>query len=711
MIRGIFLLLLASVDLMFGGIQNLPALPNNAGVALSIQVDVSGNIYAIGTTLGTPTSNNGDAYVAKVSPDGKQLFWLTTLGGSSLDNGTALAVGADGSVYLTGTTQSLDFPTTPGAMQPAFGTSQGQQAFAAKLDTKGAVVYSTYIGGSAMARGQEIAVDNAGHAFATGFTDGAGFPTTAGAVGGDTASTTGFIVELDPAGSRAMVAIRGFGGNRIALDNAGNIYAVGAITSTSAPTTPGAFQSKTAGLTCQSSLFGGSSPCAYQYISKIDPTGTQVIFATYVAGQWGAVPRGLAVDADGNVIVAGLTYGADFPVTPGAYQPEYLPDPLPPILGPFTHTPPAQAGYVMKLNSSGTGLLWSSYFSGTSAVTIAAMSVDAAGNIVVGGYSSSSDLPGLWSTPVASRPPKGGQGFVARFSADGQRLSTTQVIPDIVFAVAAKSDGTTVIYDGNLAIVSFPPDGRVYGIADPADNARVVAVAPGQLLTLYGKDLAQADPAFPSIGPGGSFPTSFKGVTVTFNGLPSPILYTDARQINLQVPFEVAGQTELTMQISSQFAATPLSESYILGVVARQPSALLSTTNFEAPIFGRLSCDGTVYGGLFALAVNADGTVNSCANPAPKGSMVKIFVNGLGVTSPPLSTGAINTASPPVITPAVGSNTFQAPATLTRAAPGTISSVAEVTILVSSPGPVVTLPLGVAGARAREQGVVIWAKP
>src|SRR6202035_4655016 len=102
-----------------------------------------------------------------------------------------------------------------------------------------------------------------------------------------------------------------------------------------------------------------------------------------------------------------------------------------------------------------------------------------------------------------------------------------------------------------------------------------VNVAPGQLLTLYGTSLAPSSPLTPSNG----FPPSFNGVTVTFNGIPAPILYTSGIQINMQVPYEIAGQTQVTMQVSSQSAATPLSESYILGVVAIQPSVFLSATN------------------------------------------------------------------------------------------------------------------------------------
>jgi uncharacterized protein (TIGR03437 family) len=707
-LRGLIVLIFFSANQMFGSVQSLPALP--IGVAASaVQVDASGNIYVAGwIPPRTPksTADGTDAFVAKLSPDGSQIIWSTTLGGSSADSAAALALGSDGSVYVTGDTQSADFPATSGSMQPTIGNSSGQ-GFAAKLDPRGVVVYATYIGGLASAQVEGIAVDSSGDAYLTGFTTGVGFPTTPGAVSGDASSNTGFIVELNPPGTVARVAVRGLGGNQIAVDAAGNIYAAGALESSRVPVTPGAFQTSSAGATCASSLFGGSTPCAYQHISKIDSTGTQLIFATYVAGQWGAVPEGIAVDADGNVIVAGGTFGADYPVTSGAYQSLYLPSPFSPILGPFTIEPPASAGYVTKLNASGTAVLWSTYFGGSHADRINAMAMDASGNIVIGGSVVSSDLPGLWATPVASRPPQGGSGFVARFSPDGSAISATQLTASAVTGVAVRSDGTVVALAAGLETVSFPANGRVYAIADPADNARVVNVAPGQLLTLYGTNLAPTSPAMPSNG----FPTSFNGVTVTFNGVPAPILYTSGVQINLQVPYEIAGQTQVTMQVSSQLAATPVSESYILGVVAMQPSVFLSASNFTLPMFGEVACNGTIYRSPQALALNQDGSVNSCTNPALPGSAVTFFVNGLGATSPALVTGAVNPAPPVAITPAVLSATGFALQISTVAAPGAVSGLAETSVQLYSKGfssPLLSIPLVVSGVQTREQSTVIW---
>jgi len=150
----------------------------------------------------------------------------------------------DGSVYLTGNTASSDFPTTPGSMQTAKGNSGNEQAFAAKLDPKGKLVYATYIGGPTVTQGLAITVDSAGNAFITGNTlqgGTTGFPTVGGSIppGDTTSMVQGYVLELNPAGSAAVLALVGYGGYEIATDALGNIYAAGAPTGP-APVAPGA---------------------------------------------------------------------------------------------------------------------------------------------------------------------------------------------------------------------------------------------------------------------------------------------------------------------------------------------------------------------------------------------------------------------------------------------------------------------------------------
>jgi uncharacterized protein (TIGR03437 family) len=532
-------------------------------------------------------------------------------------------------------------------------------------------------------------------------------------------------LELNPAGSAATVALIGFGGYAIALDAQGNIYAAGGFMSTLAPTSPGAFQATAKLASCFSSFIMVDF-CANQHIAKIDPTGTKLFYATYLSGAFGALPSGIAVDAAGNAIVAGSTNSPDYPTTPGAYQPDYFPNPETAFFPPHEFGAPASAGYVTKLNATGTGLIWSTLIGGSSAQltlpgpvgygipagdNVTSMAIDGNGNILLSGVATSPDFPGLWSTYVTERP-SGATGFVTRLSPDGTTLSSTQLLT-LAYqsisqsSIAVRADGSAVVAP-TLANVTVSPVGRVAAICDTADNAKIVRVVPGQLLTLYGTNLAPA-----SVN--GDFGVV---VSVTFNGILAPILYTSGIQINLQVPYEIAGLSEVTMQVSSTQVVPAISESYILGVAARQPSVFISSSGYSQPLFNVASCNGQNVSAVQPLALNADGTLNSCANPAPSGSVVTIFLNGLGVSSPQQTTGALSTSAV-AISPAAGLASGSGLATKflsTMTLPGSIDAIAQAQIQVSSStSSFLTIPLDVADQAAgywvRGPGIVIWVAP
>ena len=724
------LFLICAAHLLSASTPTSTALPANSA-ANAVQLDASQNLYLAGFFFANPSDANAPAhaFVAKLSPDASQILWWTPLAGSKDDRAQALALGPGNSVYVTGKTQSTDFPTTPGAYDPA-GATAGN-TFAAKLDANGVVVYATYIPATS---GQAIAVDPAGDAFITGYLNsGDAFKATPGAVAGapngpGITSQSSFIIELDPTGSKAVLASVGFGGTQIAFDGSGNIYAAGFFQGPFAPTTSGAFQPTVTARTCGSSQVT-AEPCTFQHIAKINPTGTRLIYSTYLSGTWGATPTGLAVDSAGNAIIAGTTSSPDYPTTPRAYQPEYFGSPSP-QLQLFTLTPPASVGFVTKLNATGSSLLWSTLFGGSggqipgsfiAGESIAGMAIDASGNILIAGFTNSPDLPGLWTTPVASRPVAAnegsGPGFVARLSADGGTLSPVQLLngfqrdqPEPTGgAIAVRADGSAIVVGGQVFAVSLSSLGRVAAICDAADDAKIVKVAPGQLMTLYGTNLAPT--GIPPASP--LYATSFNGVTVTFNGIAAPLLYTSGAQINLQAPYEIAGQGQVTMQVSSQSVSPAISESYILAVAAREPGVFLGSADFSAPLADDATCNGQIFAGLQPLAVNADGTINSCSNPAAPGSTVTIFLNGLGVTTPAQVTGAIASSTVAISPTALlipGSGPAATLPTFTLA--GAISSVAQVQVQVGATSSVVNLDVGGPASAAysvRGPGIVIWA--
>ena len=247
-----------------------------------------------------------------MAPAGNALVFSTYLGGASFSGnfGQAIAVDSAGSAYVTGTTNSAHFPVTNSAFLKTYNSVTGT-AFVTKFSAPGALVYSTYLGGSKAESGNGIAVDTAGYAYVAGFTTSADFPTKAAFqqtmknVHGN-----GFVTKLAPAGD-SLVYSTFLGGSGIvqpmeggdsvaavAVDSQGNAYVTGATGSLDFPTTSSAFQPtlKTVLLTPRTA-----------FVTKFGPAGG-LVYSTYLGGtdadQWGS---GIAVDSAGSAYVAGET--------------------------------------------------------------------------------------------------------------------------------------------------------------------------------------------------------------------------------------------------------------------------------------------------------------------------------------------------------------------------------------------------------------------
>jgi Tol biopolymer transport system component len=226
-------------------------------IANAIAVDGSGSVYVTGITYGPfPTKNpiqkslsgGKDAFVSKLSPDGSALVYSTYLGGEGDDFGTAIAVDANGSAYVTGVTGSSSFPTQA-AIQPKFGAANllGADAFVSKLSVDGSkLVYSTFLGGKGTDVGTAIAVAPDGSVYVAGETNSVDFPSASAIQPALAGVDNGFIVKLDPAGSTLNYStfLGGSGFDQIAaiaLDPTG-LYIAGTSLSTDFPATPGAYQ-------------------------------------------------------------------------------------------------------------------------------------------------------------------------------------------------------------------------------------------------------------------------------------------------------------------------------------------------------------------------------------------------------------------------------------------------------------------------------------
>lgn len=715
--------------------QLLPLLPNGA-VSTAIQLDPAGNIYVAGYTTSAISQNPQDAFVAKLSADGSKLIYLTSLAGSQQDSATAIALAPDGSAYITGNTQSADFPVTAGAIQSTNPMPGQLQGFLVKLDPTGVIAYGTYITSPSVTQMSGIALGSGGEVFLTGIGVGNGAP--------------GFILKLDAALSKIVMTVNGTGGGPMQLDSQGNIYVAGSAQPNVTPVSPGempplpalsptAFQPTHNATFCITFGSGPGGPgssffCRYQYVAKLNPSGA-VIWATYVTGTYGAIARGIAVDASGNVLVGGTTNSDDYPVTPGAFQTAYAasapPFPAPP--GSTYKDPPPATGYVTKINSTGTGLIWSTYFGGSFADRITGMAVSRTGDIVVSGRTGSSDLPGLENTPDGCRPSAVQElGFVARIAPDGATAGPAQLIsgaPDCTYlncdvtsdytnylaswpvAVSAAGTAVTAGTNGTVASVDFLSPSRLACVADPADNVQLRTLAPGQLVSLFGDDLAPAAPFTPASG----VSSSTNDFGVFFNGIPAPILYSSGQQMNVQVPFELSGQTSVQMKVVNNQLPSPLAETRTFAVAERQPAIFLSTLATSSPFPGYTQCGESVSIGPAALAINLDGTVNDCAHPAVAGSPVTLFMNGAGQLTPALTTGAVAPAPPVTLTPAVVvlDPNLSPLNTTTQTLPGSLEGVEQIQLSIPASA-TSTTPFAVTptlqGVGLRERLALIWVR-
>jgi len=231
------------------------------------------------------------------------------------------------------------------------------------------------------------------------------------------------------------------------------------------------------------------------------------------------------------------------------------------------------------------------------------------------------------------------------------------------------------------------------------------SVAPGQLISIFGANLAPPV----SSGPPGGVAQSSDNLGVFFNGIPAPMLYSSTQQINVQVPFEIAGAATVQMQVVSKKIANPVSETRTLGVATRAPAIFLTAAALESPIAGWSTCGGAAHLGQTAVALNADGTLNDCTNPASAGTPVTVFLNGFGMVSPTLATGAIAPAPAVLLTPSMDPGPFTGTSVIaTQTVPGAITGVAQAQLL---PGGATLLNgASLGGVLLRDRVILVWTK-
>ncbi|HUU12541.1 MAG TPA: choice-of-anchor D domain-containing protein [Terriglobia bacterium] len=439
--------------------------------AEGIAVDAAGSAYVVGYTNSTdfPLSNPAqaagggtcgsgldvypcpDVFIAKLNAAGTALVYSTYIGGSGEDYGMGIAVDASGNAYVTGYTNSADFPLTD-PLQSSMGG--GYDAFALKLNPQGSVlVSSTYLGGGGDDYGYGIALAPGGEVLLAGFTSSPDFPTTAGAIGEAYGGGPydAFVSRLDLAGA-ALVYSTYLGGsgedfaNDIAADAAGNAYVTGYTNSANFPVA-GALQGTYAAGVC------GAEPstfsCYDAFVTKLSAESGTLAYSTYLGGRGSEYGYGIAVDGDGNAFVAGATTSTDFPVSARALQ--------------TAGGGVSVDAYVTKLDPSGASILYSTYLGGLGAEAALDVAADGGGNAYVTGY----NLGGGF--PVASPLQTAGAGhfdaFLAKLDDAGTALVFSTYLggsgQDKGNAVAVDSSGNAYVTGGTFS-TDFPVSAEAF---------------------------------------------------------------------------------------------------------------------------------------------------------------------------------------------------------------------------------------------------------
>ncbi|SFD52365.1 conserved repeat domain-containing protein [Paenibacillus catalpae] len=369
----------------------------------SIAVDEFGHAYLTGQTLSpdfptTPNTfqpflvGNQNAFVTKLSPDGSSLIYSTFLGGQGVDTGFSIAVDGVGSAYVTGSTNSFDFPITSSALQPVLNGNL-EDAFVAKISPDGTLLeYSTFLGGFGIDEAFGIAVDGSGDAYVTGMTTSFDFPTTPGAFQiSPNGVISAFVSKINGNGTALLYSTYLTGGGDdeakgIAVDEFGQAYVTGSTTSFDFPITPGAYQPF---------YHGGASDA---FVTKLSPDGNYLVYSTFLGGEGADSGNGIAVRS-GFAYVTGNTGSFNFPITPDAIQP----------------FPEGGDGFLTQFNIDGASLVFSTFIGGSSSDADNAVAVDNQGSVYLTGQTFSPNFP---VTPGVVQPFLRGSSdaFVMKFS-------------------------------------------------------------------------------------------------------------------------------------------------------------------------------------------------------------------------------------------------------------------------------------------------------
>jgi Putative Ig domain/Beta-propeller repeat len=621
---------------------------SGAGGIYAIAVDSSGSAYVAGSAgsppasgaPGLPTvnafqaSNHGtvdNAFVTKLSPDGSSLVYSTFLGGAYFDEAFGIAVDSSGSAYVTGLTNSFDFPTV-NPIQASCNDCAGStgslfdgDAFVTKFSPDGSsLVYSTYLGGSAQDWGESIAVDSSGSAYLTGITQSTNFPTANPfqAANASTALATSganaFVTKLNPAGS-ALTYSTYLGGAAedygigIAVDSAGSAYVTGFAQSHNFPTKN----------PYQALLLGENDA----FVTKFNADGTALVYSTYLGGQSATQGGSIAVDAFGNAYVTGSTTSNYFPIV-DATQAD--------CLSCSTYS----SAFVSQFNATGSSLLFSTYLGGSSDTIGYGIAVDPSGNAHVAGLTASTNFPTVAPFQATNKSTYG-TAFAAMYSFPTATTLTLSPATIPSGAIGVAYSPVTIAATGATGTVTFAVTSGALPSGITLTTAGVLSGTPTQGGS-FPFTVTAADTSGDSGSQAYSLQIACETITVSPTALNPGIEGTAYPAVTFT---ETGGVGTTTL---SETGALPTGITFAAPVLSGTPTQTGSFP-FEVTATDSNSCTGsssltlTITGSVPSNSLTINETVHTTDTPLPPGSSVN------GMTSLPVIAQNINVTDTPLL--------------------------------------------------------------
>ncbi len=596
---------------------------------------------------GFQTSNRGlyNGFVTKFSADSVTTAYSTYLGGRTSDFLLGIAVDATGAAYVTGYASSTDFPILSGFQSTnRGGAGVPVDVVVAKLNPTGTgLVFSTFYGGGGSDIGRSIALDKDGNAWVTGETGSSNLQMTDGAVQRELSGPLdAFVIKVAAKGDTLLYGTY-WGGTR--EDSATNVTlgADGSVTI--------AGSASSSNLRTVDALQAASAGAADAFVLRLNATGSTILQSTYLGGSSTDTVFGLFVNNQGVVYLAGETGSVNFPVSANGFQRTTGGGPSDAFVAVIDSSPAANPFTLSTERLTFTGVPGAPIAAQNFAIRVTAgaptwtvETTTAAG----GAWLSATPRSGTGAATVDVTAATTGLAvgtYNGTVTVTNTRLNTRSAV---AVAMTIGSAGGTVPNNGVVSAASFTGG----------------AVAPGQIVTIFGSGIGPAQLTGAQLTPQGTLSTSVAETRVLFDTRAAPLIYVSASQISAIVPYGVSGTTT---QMQVEFR----------GVRSNAVSLLIAAT---APGLFTANSSGKGQGAI----LNQDGSFNSGSNAAEVGSVVVLYGTGEGAVDPVVVDGAINASSLPKprepITVRIGGK--DAEVLYGGAAPGLVAGVFQINVRI-----------------------------